>query len=156
MLLVFIIVIGACFVAAKKGGWNKLQRALFPLFVFYLCAVFSLTIVNRLPYDEIRYNLALFWSYQAATERSYYVLEILLNYFLLLPYGFFVSLYINQRYVILSGILLSVCIEIAQLFMKRGLFEFDDILGNALGIVLGMVIYNSIRKRVSDSNEDIS
>lgn len=112
--------------------------------------------MNRLPYDEIRYNLALFWSYQAATERSYYVLEILLNYFLLLPYGFFVSLYINQRYVILSGILLSVCIEIAQLFMKRGLFEFDDILGNALGIVLGMVIYNSIRKRVSDSNEDIS
>lgn len=126
---------------------------MFPLLVFYLCVVFSITIVNRLPYDEVRYNLDLFWSYQAAVDRSYYFLEILLNYFMLLPYGFMASFYMKRRYAILSGVLLSVGIETAQLFMKKGLFEFDDILGNSIGVVLGTLIYIVVRKEAEGTDE---
>ncbi|MBR4027500.1 MAG: VanZ family protein [Lachnospiraceae bacterium] len=35
----------------------------------------------------------------------------------------------------------SLTIEVLQLFMKKGLFEFDDIFHNTLGGVLGYVIY---------------
>ncbi len=146
----------SCYAAAKKKNWDQVQKCVFPLLVFYLCVVFSITIVNRLPYDEVRYNLSLFWSYQAAAERSYYILEILLNYFMLLPYGLMASFFMKRRYAVLSGVILSVGIETAQLFMKRGLFEFDDILGNTIGVVLGALIYTAIRKKVSDPDERVS
>ena len=146
----------SCYAAAKKKNWDKAQKCVFPLLVFYLCVVFSITIVNRLPYDEVRYNLSLFWSYQAAAERSYYILEILLNYFMLLPYGLMASFFMKRRYAILSGVILSVGIETAQLFMKRGLFEFDDILGNTIGVVLGTLIYTAVRKETEGADERVS
>lgn len=146
----------SCYAAAKKKNWDKAQKSIFPLLVFYLCVVFSITIVNRLPYDEVRYNLSLFWSYQAAAERSYYILEILLNYFMLLPYGLMASFFMKRRYAILSGVLLSVGIETAQLFMKRGMFEFDDILGNTIGVVLGTMICAAVRKEPEGAHERVS
>lgn len=155
VLLVFIIVMLSCYMAAKKKNWDKAQRCVFPVLVFFLCVVFSITIVNRLPYDEVQYNLSFFWSYLAAAERNYYILEILLNYFMLLPYGLLASFFVKRRYAILSGILLSIGIEIAQLFMKRGLFEFDDILGNSIGVVLGTLIYTAIQKKERDPDERV-
>ncbi len=147
ILAVLIIVMASCWAAVRRKDLDKAQKCVFPVLILYLCAVFSVTIVNRFPYDEVRYNLELFWSYQKASERSYYLLEILLNYFLLLPYGVLMSFYIKRRYVFLSGILLSIGIETVQLFMKRGLFETDDILGNTIGVVLGTLIYTAIRKK---------
>lgn len=146
----------SCYAAAKKKNWDKARKSVFPLLVFYLYIVFSITIVNRFPYDEVRYNLSLFWSYHAAAERSYYILEILLNYFMLLPYGLMASFYMKRRYAILSGILLSAGIETAQLIMKRGLFEFDDILGNSIGVALGALIYTAIREEVKGTDEGVS
>lgn len=155
-MLVFFITMDSCYIAAKKREWTNAQKCIFPFLVFYLCVVFSITIVNRLPYDEVRYNLALFWSYEAAAERSYFILEILLNYFMLLPYGVFASFYMKPRNVILSGAMLSLGIEIAQLLMRRGLFEFDDIFGNVIGVILGTLIFTTIRKKERDLVEKVS
>ena len=146
----------SCYAAAKKKNWDKAQKCVFPLLVFYLCVVFSITIVNRFPYDEVRYSLSLFWSYYVAAKRSYYVLEILLNYFMLLPYGLMASFYMKRRYAILSGMLLSVGIETVQLIMKRGWFELDDILGNTIGVALGILIYTAIREKVEGQDEGVS
>lgn len=35
----------------------------------------------------------------------------------------------------------SLCIELAQLVLRIGLFELDDILDNALGATLGYLLY---------------
>ena len=146
----------SCYAAARRKDWNAVRKCVCPLLAFYLCVVFSITIVNRMPYDEARYSLFLFWSYRAAAEKSYLIPEILLNYLMLLPYGLMAPLYMKRRYVILSSILLSAGIETAQLCLRRGLFEFDDILGNTVGVLLGTLIYTAIRKRVSGSDERVS
>jgi glycopeptide antibiotics resistance protein len=43
--------------------------------------------------------------------------------------------------IILIGFLISLTIEILQLVTKRGLFEFDDIFHNTLGVAIGELGY---------------
>lgn len=43
---------------------------------------------------------------------------------------------------LLVGITVSSAIEISQLWLCRGLFEFDDIIHNSLGCMLGCLLGN--------------
>lgn len=115
----------------------------------YICAVLGITVFNRLPYDEVKYKFELFWSYREAVSDQKLMWEILLNYFMLLPFGILGALYLKRRWVVLLGFLFSAAIELTQFFMRRGLFEFDDMLGNTLGVVIGVGIYSlmKVRKR---------
>lgn len=115
------------------------------MFILYLCSILGITVFNRLPFDKFKYNLELFWSYREAAESKKLMWEIILNYFLLLPYGFFAPLYMKKRWALLSGFMFSVLVESAQFLMKRGLFEFDDIVGNTLGVLIGIGIFSLIR-----------
>ena len=52
---------------------------------------------------------------------------------------------------VVVGLLLSASIELVQLVSHRGLFEFDDIVHNTLGVVIGIALYkivSSIVKRL--------
>ena len=74
-----------------------MKRIVFPVFILYLCAILGITVFNRLPFDNFKYNLELFWSYRKAAGSKKLMWEIILNYFLLLPYGFFAPLYMKKR-----------------------------------------------------------
>lgn len=124
-----------------------MKKAAFPLLILYLCIFLGITIFNRLPFDEVHYNLKLFWSYREAVTSRKLVWEIVLNYFLLLPYGILAPLYMRKRWALLTGFLLSAMVEFTQYFMRRGLLEFDDIIGNTLGIVIGIGIYQLVTRR---------
>ena len=41
---------------------------------------------------------------------------------------------------------ISVLIELAQLISYRGLFEFDDVIHNALGTALGVLLVLGLRQ----------
>ena len=47
---------------------------------------------------------------------------------------------------VLTGILTSLSIEISQLCFRRGLFEWDDIIGNTVGTIIGYSIYKMVEK----------
>ena len=47
---------------------------------------------------------------------------------------------------VLTGILTSLSIEISQLCFRRGLFEWDDIIGNTVGTIIGYGIYKMVEK----------
>ncbi len=142
IIATIILVIFAICYARRRNDWNKLQKTVCPLLIFFLCLVMGITIFNRLPFDEVKYSFNLFWSYRLAAQGHTIIWEIILNYFLIFPFGLVAPLYIRKRYVILCGFLLSLGIEITQFIMKRGMFEFDDIVGNTLGVVLGIGLYS--------------
>lgn len=145
MLAAGVLVLAAVLFAALKKDWSKVQRRAFPVLAIYICIVLGITVFNRLPFDSVKYNTELFWSYKKAVNNPKLVWEILLNYFLLLPFGIFGSLYIKRRWVVLLGLFLSAAIELTQLTMRRGLFEFDDMIGNTLGVVIGVGIYSLLK-----------
>ena len=145
MLLVAVIVLTAIGFSAKKD-WDKTRRIVFPLLIFYICLVLGITVFSRLPHDNAKYNFDLFWSYRKAGNNDTLLGQIILNYLMLLPFGMLLPLYIKRRWVVVLGFAFSAMIELTQLFLRRGLFEFDDIVGNTLGVVIGVGIYSLIKK----------
>ena len=72
--------------------------------------------------------------------------ENLLNIVMLFPAGMLLPFVFGNRgkirwwYGLLFGIFISGCIEGLQLILCRGLFEFDDMIHNSLGCMVGCAI----------------
>lgn len=68
--------------------------------------------------------------------------------FQFVPIGLLVSalLHRHQWLSAVSGILLSAGIEAMQLLTHRGLFEFDDIVHNGLGALIGFFLFFLLMK----------
>lgn len=47
---------------------------------------------------------------------------------------------------ILIGVLMSSAIELTQLLTQRGMFEFDDIIYNSMGAVVGYLLFLMLRR----------
>ena len=117
-----------------------------PLLAFYLSFIATITIVARIPSHNAQYRLILFWSYKAiAAGQSDLIAEVFWNVVLFIPIGILLMLLVTHRFrFVLSfgcGLFLSACIEVIQLVFHRGLFEFDDMVHNTLGTLIGIGIF---------------
>ena len=81
--------------------------------------------------------------------------ENLLNILLLFPAGILLPGLTGRKLKwwmgLLVGIAVSSAIEISQLLLCRGLFEFDDIIHNSLGCMLGCLLGNRMLRLVHGS-----
>lgn len=120
------------------------------LIYIFLFVVFASTVFTRRPTPEARYELQLFWSYRYVVENHSRAMleEILLNCALLMPLGILLPFAMDRVkgvwFPLLTGLLVSSCIEICQLVFHLGLFEWDDMIHNTLGCVIGYVIVGKI------------
>ncbi|MGC6770182.1 VanZ family protein [Enterococcus sp. LJL128] len=87
-------------------------------------------------------------------------LSFLLNIVAFMPIGFllpFISpAFKNIKKVILSGLLLSLTIEISQLFTLYRATDINDLLTNTLGVLLGYCCYLLIAKLFLKNKKDLS
>ena len=83
------------------------------------------------------------WSWREVLRHHNWRLlwQILLNILLFVPLGGLLAMNrsLPTKAILLSGFGLSLCIELCQLVFRLGLFEWDDVLHNGLGCVLGVV-----------------
>ena len=120
------------------------------LFVF-LAIVFESTVLSRRSGTR-KYHLEIFWSWKAIVEsigkkeisfRSELLKENLLNMILLFPVGVLLPIVMKRKISckvgLFVGLGISICIESLQLILCRGYFEFDDIIHNAVGCMLGVL-----------------
>lgn len=133
----------------RKEKMNKLQAAAILAELVFLGIVFGSTVFTRT--GSVRqYELIPFWSWSAIIR--YHDMELLkenlLNSILLLPAGALLPLIMNRKIkwqeALVFGVLISATIEMSQLITMRGLFEWDDMIHNGLGCVIGCVIVNKI------------
>ena len=78
------------------------------------------------------------------------LIGIMQNLILFIPFGFLLCGATDQprtSRILLLGFLLSLAIELCQLFFRLGWFEVDDILHNVLGTYLGICLYRRTVKR---------
>ena len=131
-----------------------------PILAFYLSFVVTITVIGRIPSNNIQYNFKLFWSYQAIANGEFdLVSQVFWNVVLFIPIGILLMLMMTSKhrmlFSIVSGVLLSVAIEIMQLVFHRGFFEFDDIVHNTFGTVIGISLIGLVsvfRKKTSKLN----
>lgn len=133
----------------KNSRWFSGRALASALLAAYYYLIILYTIVFRPVYATPRYHLELFWSYQKVINGSgYLIYEIVLNYILLLPVGLLFPIASRRGFcfTIAVGLFTSAGIECSQLFFRRGLFEFDDIIGNVFGVALGYLGYKIVGK----------
>ena len=126
-----------------------------PLLAAYILFILMETIIGRKT-GVGRVEMVPFWSYSHPELR----MEIVLNYILFIPLGCLLYLCFGEKFglrVGIAGLLLSVSIEIVQLVFRIGLFEFDDIIGNTIGCLIGAVVGKAtreIKKRIQTTPQD--
>ncbi len=122
------------------------------LFVFVMIVLAS-TVFTRTPNGMHNYELIPFWSWaEAASGNLEYLKEIGLNMILFLPAGLLLPFVFHKkiliRYAVLLGASGSAIIECSQLIFCRGLFEWDDMIGNSIGTMIGCIISNQIVQKI--------
>lgn len=148
--MLLAVITGVITYILYRRGKMKLSTAIIlPILVFYLCFVLTITIITRTPRRRMRYNLELFWTVKSIIAgRTELIREIFWNIVLFVPIGVLVaSLLPKRRWIaVVIGIILSAGIEVVQLLTHRGLFEFDDIIFNTLGAVVGVGLTALVRR----------
>lgn len=149
-LFIFVVSLIISLVLCWKKKIRVSQVLALMLLVFFLLIVFGSTVFGRIP-GERSYELMPLWSYAAIIRGDSGILqEVLLNCVLLFPAGILLPLVFDRPFKwyqgLLVGVMISSCIEILQLITCRGLFEFDDIIHNSLGCMIGSVLSSQILK----------
>ena len=154
-LFLLLFMFGVCTIQYLRRKIRFCQVIASLLLLTYLWIVLESTVLTRTPRRRYTYELELFWSWKRVIyEHSRFLLkENLLNILLLVPAGVLLPV-VRDRGLrwyggLLVGVLISSGIELLQLVMKRGLFEFDDIVHNGLGCMLGCVIASCIYRSFS-------
>lgn len=143
----------------------KLMR--YVIFIVYMIANLYETILFRAVQPAPTAKWELLWSYRRSLSFADGVtvtdlpllVEILLNILLYIPLGYllpflwpalrpkesnrFLFRYISLR-IVLIGFLCSCATEISQYIFRIGLFEFDDILNNTFGCLLGCMLFEML------------
>lgn len=128
----------------RKGKMKLVSCFALALLLFYISFMLEITLIQRIATFDARYKLVLFWTYELIAEgdkNSFF--ELFWNIILFAPFGLLGSIVCQKRNklpVLFFGIIFSAGIEITQLLTHRGLFDFDDIIHNTVGTLIGIVI----------------
>ena len=144
-IIALVVVTIIFFILLKKEKINLFQLIAGDLLLIFMLIVLSSTVFTRTPKEERVFKLIPFWSWNEAIKGDIELLEEnLLNFLLLilLPFVFYKKISWNKA--LLVGLAFSFFIETSQLILHRGLFEWDDIIHNSLGIMIGCILANKI------------
>lgn len=112
----------------------------------YLGAVIWITLLSREPSYSLRV-ITPFWSYQKIIAGDPILLiENIENILMFIPMGYFLQMILKKDWKqnAIRALLISFVIEIIQLVTTAGCFEFDDLLHNTIGAILGYLLFKFI------------
>ncbi len=87
-------------------------------------------------------NVIPFWSYTQFFKNYRLRLEILNNIWLFIPLGSALVCVVKQKWTLLFPCAFSILIEVCQLLFGIGFCEFDDVISNSLGTIIGAILAN--------------
>ena len=124
------------------------------LFLFiYIFIILWLTVLHR----SLRISNAQLdplWSYKEWLAGDAELgKEILANIAMFVPFGFMLSAVLPKRRLIIpAAIVFSLTIETLQLFLMRGLFEWDDVVSNSIGTCIGVLLLQTVNRYASEKH----
>ena len=130
----------------SKNSLSNCTRLINSLLMTYCMFIILETLMNRNSVSG-GYALMPFWSYIAACNGNPTLWnEIILNYLLFMPFGILMFLATGKlKKSVVCGFIFSCIVEILQLILSIGLFEFDDIIGNTFGSLIGSLIGKELK-----------
>ena len=147
--LAFMFCLGAVLMLAFYGLKKGLRFSSRLLLVEYVFLIFCSTVIFRSFDENCGHNFHPFWSYAAIAEgREDLILENIMNVVAFVPVGMLLAIAFRSMSwwkALLIGCGLSVGIEAMQYFFHRGFSEFDDVMHNTVGCLIGFGIISILR-----------
>ena len=150
MIIIFTVILSSIrltYLIIKKEKFILYKELTYLLFVIYLLSLFYIVTFqddnygafNLIPFKEMfRYNIT----------SKLFIKNIIGNILLFMPFGLFVTAYLDVRHttqVVILTLISSISIEIVQKIIGR-VFYVDDIILNVVGGFLGSVIFIMLDK----------
>ena len=130
-------------------SWRTWKKPSLGLLVGYSVLILVETVLIRKPFVGQHFQPKPFWSWRAwDAQRG----QILTNMIMFMPVGILAGRLWKWR-GLWAAVGLSATIEVLQLLTSRGLCEFDDVIHNCLGAVIGIgiVMLLGIMSRVEEN-----
>lgn len=135
------------FIAKDKNRLKTSQIILQAISACYFMIVFGATLLDRSIAFQNHAIMPFLYSYKDAwmTFSATSWRNIILNYLLFVPFGILIPLehkrFRNIWKTTLAAFVFSLSIEMIQLITGIGIFEFDDLLGNTVGAMIGYGLF---------------
>ncbi len=145
--IIFMAVLLYSICSVRAGKIKKIQAMSGMALLVFLGIVYGSTVFTR-SVGTRQYELIPFWSWREVIVHHDWSLlqEDFLNCLLLVPMGMLLPFVSNRRvhpgWAFLAGLFVSFCIEVSQLIFLRGLFEWDDMIHNSFGCMMGCIVCN--------------
>lgn len=158
--LILVFCLGTAFFLVRQGLRKGLKWSAGLLLLEYLVLLLFLSVLVRSEQAERIYMLTPFWSYPAIQERQPGILtQVIMNVAAFVPIGFLFGCFYGRAKwwkALLLGGGFSILIEILQFAFKRGMSEFDDVLHNVLGCLMGYGLYVGASWLISSLSRSIA
>lgn len=141
-----VIVIGFSVILFAVIMGRKANVLMLPV---YIACIIYMTILTRNP-GSAHPNFDFLWSYRKLFVDHNIRIEITNNILLFMPFGVMIYKISPRPKMLAIPILVSIMIETVQLFTGRGVCEFDDVISNSLGAVIGYFIGKVINLKPQD------
>lgn len=147
-LIVFII--GKVGIIKKWDAAIIFWRQAFGLYFVYIFTLLTITVLARGPRGEDLPDIFIpFYDIYFIIKNGYpwyydnIIILNVVNIVMFIPYGILAREVTHNKILIplLTGIAVSLTIEIIQMLTDRGIFDINDIIYNALGALAGCGIY---------------
>ena len=164
VLLFALLLPGIAHVLRSHPRW--FAAAKYTILAVYILANLYETILFRTVQPDYPIKWQLLWSYRESLTfpnglKSLFngsveianpelLEEIILNVLLYIPLGYllpFTFEKLQPRQVVLIALACSTLTEITQLVFRIGWFEFDDMLNNTMGALIGLILYWYLLRR---------
>lgn len=160
--IVFVIAVFVFYLYGKR--YTEIDKSVnisAILLIIYSILIIIKTVLSRSG-TNYGINTDFLWSYRAwLSGKAGALNQIFLNILLYIPLGCFGVKAFRGRYgivlTLLIGLAVTITTEVSQYIFKVGLFEYDDILNNMIGTVLGIiaaVLINRINKAKTDKQRE--
>ena len=153
IIIAFIILFITKLIINKGKLINKKRELIIITFFSYVIGVLSQALklgnketsfINLVPFKIIIRDI------KSLINGDYliFLINIVGNILLFIPIGILVPMLwkIKDRYVILIGFLISLSIEITQLYLGR-VTDIDDLILNTSGVIIGLLVYKCVNKK---------
>ena len=124
------------------AAWRIWKKPSLGFLIGYSFLILAETVLIRKPFMGVHLKLELFWSWRAWDKQRE---QILTNVVMFVPIGVLVGWLWKWRGLLVAAGL-SLLVEVLQLITSRGLLEFDDVLHNIIGAVVGVGLVMVIKK----------
>ena len=148
-----VFIIGSAIAFIKKGRNKGLRISARLFLLFYIVVLFCSTVfLRRTKKATIRNWYGPLWHYREIGQGKVLLFpEVIMNVVVFIPIGFALGLAFRKLkgwQAVLAGMGISVGIELLQLFFRKGFADVDDVIHNALGCVVGWLLFLGMRRVV--------